>query len=256
MPGKHALHDGCLVKARCWFEGFESAAIASPSMHVVIVGCGRVGSGLARVIEDRGHSVALLDKDARSFSRLHEGFSGRTVTGIGFDRDRLTEAGIADAGALAAVTSGDNSNILVARVARENFGIENVVARIYDPRRAEIYERLGIPTIASVQWTTDRVLHRLLPDSSGSAWTDPSAAVVLIERPVAASWAGSPLDQIEVPGVAKVVALARMGVAQVATSDLVAQDGDVVYLAVDAQKIAELDDHLSGAVGASGRADK
>jgi trk system potassium uptake protein TrkA len=214
-------------------------------MHVVIVGCGRVGSGLARVIEDRGHSVALIDKDPTAFNRLPKGFKGRTVTGVGFDRDRLTEAGIAEAGALAAVSSGDNSNILVARVARENFGVENVVARIYDPRRAVIYERLGIPTIASVQWTTDRILQRLLPDSVESAWVDPSAAVVLVERPVAPAWAGHPLDTIEVPGIARVVALSRMGVAQVATPDLVAQDGDVVYLAVNAEKLGELDEHLS-----------
>lgn len=207
---------------------------------------------MARVIEERGHSVALVDKDPTAFSRLHEGFKGTTVTGVGFDRDRLTEAGIAEAGALAAVTSGDNSNILIARVARENFGIDNVVARIYDPRRAVIYERLGIPTIASVQWTTDRILHRLLPDSTESAWVDPSAAVVLVERPVAASWAGSPLDVIEVPGVARVVALSRMGVAQVATPDLVAQDGDVVYLAVNAEKLGELDDHLHSAGAAEG----
>lgn len=218
---------------------------------MVIVGCGRVGSGLARIIEERGHTVALVDKDKRAFSRLHSGFSGRTITGIGFDRDRLTEAGIAEASAVAAVTSGDNSNILIARVARENFGVDNVVARIYDPRRAVIYERLGIPTIASVQWTTDRILQRLLPDATESAWVDPSAAVVLVERPVAASWAGNPLDVIEVPGVARVVALSRMGVAQVATPDLVAQDGDVVYLAVNAQKLGELDDHLSSA-GAEG----
>ena len=214
-------------------------------MHVVIVGCGRVGSGLARVIEDRGHSVALIDKDATAFNRLPKGFKGRTVTGVGFDRDRLTEAGIAEAGALAAVSSGDNSNILVARVARENFGVENVVARIYDPRRAAIYERLGIPTIASVQWTTDRVLHRLLPDTAGHVWIDPSAAVVLVERPVAANWAGCPIGDIEIPGVAKVVAVSRMGAAQIATPDLVAQDGDVVYLTVAADKVNDLDEHLN-----------
>jgi trk system potassium uptake protein TrkA len=213
-------------------------------MHVVIVGCGRVGSGLARILEDRGHSVVVVDKDARAFRWLHDGFRGRTITGIGFDRDRLREAGIDEAGAVAAVTNGDNSNILVARVARENFGVENVVARIYDPRRAAIYERLGIPTIASVQWTTDRVLHRLLPDAAGSVWVDPSAAVVLVERPVAASWAGSPIGDIEIAGVAKVVALSRMGGAQIATPDLVAQDGDVVYLAVAAGKVPDLDEHL------------
>jgi len=214
-------------------------------MHVVIVGCGRVGSGLARILEERDHSVVVVDKDVRAFKWLHDGFKGRTVTGIGFDRDRLHEAGIEEAGAVAAVTNGDNSNILVARVARENFGVENVVARIYDPRRAAIYERLGIPTIASVQWTTDRVLHRLLPDTAGHVWIDPSAAVVLVERPVAANWAGSPIGDIEIPGVAKVVAVSRMGAAQIATPDLVAQDGDVVYLTVAADKVNDLDEHLN-----------
>jgi trk system potassium uptake protein len=222
-------------------------------MHVVIVGCGRVGSGLARILEERGLSVAVVDKEPRAFRRLHEGFQGRTVMGVGFDRDRLREAGIEEAGAIAAVTNGDNSNILVARVARENFGVENVVARIYDPKRAVIYERLGIPTIATVQWTIDRVLHRLFPDSADSAWVDPSAAVVLVERPVTAKWAGSRLAEVEVDGLARVVALTRMGAAQVATPDLVAQDGDVMYLAVPAGKTADVDEHLG--VAASGLGD-
>ena len=117
-------------------------------MHVVVVGCGRVGAGLARTLEESGHTVAVIDRRVRAFERLPEDFGGRTISGVGFDRDRLTEAGIEEAGALAAVTNGDNSNILVARVARETFGVERVVARIYDPRRAKIFERLGIPTIA------------------------------------------------------------------------------------------------------------
>jgi trk system potassium uptake protein TrkA len=217
-------------------------------MHVVIVGCGRVGSGLARILEERDHSVAVIDKNPRAFRRLYDDFRGRTVTGVGFDRDRLAEAGIAEASALAAVTNGDNSNILVARVARENFGVDNVVARIYDPKRAVIYERLGIPTIATVQWTTDRVLHRLFPESEGGVWVDPSAAVVLVERPVPARWAGHQLEEIELPGVARVVALTRMGVAQVATPDLVAQEGDTMYLAVDVGKVPELQSHLGVAV--------
>ena len=154
-------------------------------MHVVVVGCGRVGSGLAGILEDGGHTVAVVDKQAKAFRRLPEGFGGRTIQGVGFDRDRLREAGIEEAGALAAVTSGDNSNIMVARTAREVFGLERVIARIYDPRRAAIYEKLGIPTIATVQWTTDRVLRRILPDAPATEWTDPSAGVVLVERPVA-----------------------------------------------------------------------
>ena len=215
-------------------------------MHVVIVGCGRVGSGLARIIEDKGHSVAVVDKDPTAFRRLHEGFAGQQVVGVGFDRDRLEEAGVRNAVALAAVTNGDNSNILTARVARETFGVDRVVARIYDPRRAVIYERLGIPTIATVQWTIDRTLRKLLPDATESDWVDPSAKVVVVERSVAPSWAGRPLGEIEMPGVARAVAVSRMGTAQVATPDLVTQDGDVVYLAVAIGHLDEIDGHLAG----------
>ena len=124
----------------------------------------------------------------------------RPSSGVGFDRDRLKDAGIEQAGALAAVTNGDNSNILVARVARETFGIERVVARIYDPRRAAIYERVGIPTIATVQWATERVLHRILPDRPTSDWVDPSAKVMLVERPIPAVWAGTPVLDLEADG--------------------------------------------------------
>lgn len=214
-------------------------------MHVVIVGCGRVGSGLARIIEDKGHSVAVVDKEPNAFRRLHDGFAGQQVTGVGFDRDTLEQAGIREAAALAAVTSGDNSNILIARVARETFGIERVVARIYDPRRAIIYERLGIPTIATVQWTIDRVIRRLLPDASETDWIDPSARVVLIERPVSPSWAGRPLSDIELPGVSRSVAVSRMGTSQVASPELVTQDGDVVYMAVAVGRVADVDQHLT-----------
>jgi len=217
-------------------------------MHVVIVGCGRVGSGLARIIEGAGHSVAVLDKDPTSFRRLHDGFGGQQVVGVGFDRDRLEAAGIRDAVAVAAVTNGDNSNILTARVARETFGVDKVVARIYDPRRAVIYERLGIPTIATVQWTIDRVLRKLLPDASEHDWVDPSAHVVVIERPVATTWAGHPLTEIEIPGVARAVALSRMGVAQVASPELITQDGDVVHLAVAVGHVDQIDRHLAEGV--------
>ena len=223
-------------------------------MHVVVVGCGRVGSGLARILEDGGHTVAVVDKQAKAFRRLPEGFAGRTIQGVGFDRDRLREAGIEDAGALAAVTSGDNSNIMVARTAREVFGLERVVARIYDPRRAAIYEKLGIPTIATVQWTTDRVLRRILPDAPATEWTDPSAAVVLVERPVAPEWAGRRLADLDLPGLARVAALSRLGIGQVPAPDLVTQEGDVVYMSVAAERLEELDAHLAGKAVTGGHA--
>jgi len=170
--------------------------------------------------------------------------------GVGFDRDRLSEAGIEKAEAVAAVTNGDNSNILIARVTRETYGIERVVARIYDPRRAAIYERLGIPTIATVQWTTERVLRRILPDQAAVDWVDPSARVCLVERLVSPKWAGRKVLDLEIAGQARVVAVTRLGVAQIPAPDLVAQEGDLVYACVSGDRIAAFDDHLAGGPGA------
>lgn len=221
-------------------------------MHVVVVGCGRVGAGLAGAIEAEGHTVAVVDRRPKAFTRLPSTFSGRTVVGVGFDRDRLRHAGIDEAGAVAAVTSGDNSNILVARVARETFGIERVVARIYDPRRAAIYERLGIPTIATVQWTTERVLQRVLPERPTVDWIDPSAKVVLVERTVPASWAGTRVLDLDDDGRSRIVAVTRLGVAQVPTTDLLVQDGDTIHVALAGDAVEDFDTRLAQSPGAGG----
>jgi trk system potassium uptake protein TrkA len=215
-------------------------------VHVVIVGCGRVGSSLARVLTGDGHTVAIIDRRAESFNRLGKDFAGQTVQGIGFDRDRLIEAGVESAGALAAVTSGDNSNILVARVGRENFGIEQVVARIYDPRRAVIYQRLGIMTVATVAWTTDQVLRRLIPEARPAEWIDPTAKVCLVDRAVADSWAGHPLTDVEEATGARIVAINRMGAATIPTARTVAQAGDVLYIAAESARLADIDAALAG----------
>jgi trk system potassium uptake protein TrkA len=220
-------------------------------VHVVVVGCGRVGSGLAQSVEAAGHTVAIIDRKETAFRRLDPGFSGKRIVGVGFDRDRLDEAGITDAIACAAVTNGDNSNIMIARVAKETYGIDRVVARIYDPRRAAIYERLGIPTVATVQWTIERVLRRILPDAPSVEWIDPSAKVCLVERLVPASWAGHRVAELDVVGQAHVIALARLGVAQLSRPDLVIQDGDVVFVAISGDHIGEFDEHL-GAGATSG----
>ncbi|HEV7720504.1 MAG TPA: TrkA family potassium uptake protein [Iamia sp.] len=216
-----------------------------------MVGCGRVGAGLATAIEAHGHTVAVIDRRPAAFSRLPEGFGGRTVVGVGFDRDRLRAAGVEEAGAVAAVTSGDNSNILIARVARETFGIERVVARIYDPRRAAIYERLGIPTIATVQWTTDQVLQRVLPEQAAVEWIDPSAKVVLVERIVPAGWAGTPALALDADaaGGARVVAVTRLGVARVPAAELLLQDGDTVHVALAGDAVDALDERLATGPG-------
>src|SRR5881397_3152023 len=184
-------------------------------MHVVVVGCGRVGSELAVNLERAGHSVAIIDKNKNAFRRLPERWSGRVVLGFGFDRDHLTQAGVSEAGALAAVTSGDNSNVLTARIARETFQIPNVVARIYDPRRAAIYQRLGIPTVATVAWTTDQVVRRLFPEDSISEWVDPTATLSLLERALPPAWAGQRLTGLfEGESGASLVSVTRSGAAR------------------------------------------
>lgn len=209
-------------------------------MHVIIVGCGRVGAGLASGLNREGHSVAIIDKQSGAFRRLPEGWTGQLVVGFGFDRGHLEEAGAERADALAAVTSGDNSNILTARIARENYEIPNVVARIYDPRRAEIFQRLGIPTVPSVSWTIDQVFRRILPGSGAIEWTDGSGRVHLVERPLPASWAGRHImSSLGSEGV-RLVAVTRATVATIDVDDLVGQEGDLLQLMVTEQGSARL----------------
>ncbi|MEO5723020.1 MAG: TrkA family potassium uptake protein [Ilumatobacteraceae bacterium] len=221
-------------------------------MHVVIVGCGRVGSSLARDLLGAGHTAAVIDRRPSAFERLGKNFAGITVAGIGFDRDRLIEAGIERAEAVAAVTNGDNSNILVARVARETFGIERVVARIYDPRRAAIYQRLGIATVATSLWTTERVLRRVLPDAPAVEWVDPSAKISLVERTLGPTWAGHSLLDLEDTG-RRVMAISRLGSGLLATPELMIQEGDIVYLAVTSDAVGSLDAVSSGPSGPAGQ---
>ena len=200
-------------------------------MHVIVVGCGRVGSGLALSLSAEGHSVAILDKSPKAFRRLKD-WDGPRIVGSGFDRDDLEKAGALEADALAAVTSGDNTNILTVRIARENYKIPNVVARIYDPRRAEIYQRLGIPTVATVTWTIDQVRRRLLPDKDVDDWSDATGRLTLIDRSLPEDWAGRPLSEIEQPGHLSLVSVTRAGVPRLDGRELIGQEGDVLHIAV------------------------
>ena len=201
-------------------------------MHVIVVGCGRVGSGLAIGTVEQGHTVAVLDRNPKAFRRLPADWPGETIVGSGFDRDSLDRAGATEAGALAAVTSGDNSNILTARIARETYGITNVVARIYDPRRAEIYQRLGIPTVATVAWTIDQVHRRLLPEGSSAEWSDTTGTLSLFEQDLPDRLAGKRLTDLNRPGDVTLVSVTRSGTARLDVADLVGQEGDVLLLAV------------------------
>ena len=209
-------------------------------MHIVIMGCGRVGSTIAHILEDQGHSVAVIDQDAEAFRKLRSGFKGSKITGIGFDRDVLIEAGIEQADAFAAVSSGDNSNVIAARVARESFNVARVVARIYDPRRAEVYQRLGIPTVATVRWTADQMLRRLLPDGSEPLWRDPTGAVVLAEVACSDRWLGEKVGEIEDASDARIAFISRLGEAMLPGRSTVLQEGDVLHVIAREGDIARI----------------
>jgi trk system potassium uptake protein TrkA len=214
-------------------------------MHVIVVGCGRVGSELAARLEREGHSVAVVDKNSNAFRRLPDPWPGERIVGFGFDRDDLHRAGIDRAGAVAAVTSGDNTNILTARIARETFQVEHVVARIYDPRRAAIYQRLGIATVATVSWTVDQVARRLIPGEVASAWTDPTGDVNLVEYPLPGHLCGRPLSELSDGDRYKPVMITRGGKARLAGPSIVGQEGDIVHFAVRTDALAEINAKLA-----------
>ncbi len=182
------------------------------------------------MVESRGHTVAVIDQNPDAFRRLGTAFEGRRVTGVGFDRDTQLEAGIQEAYAFAAVSNGDNSNILAARVARETFGVSNVVARIYDPGRAEVYQRLGIPTVATVKWTADQMIRRLLPVSATPEFRDASGVLVLTEVRVHLGWVGRRMAALEAAAGGRVAYLTRLGEGLVPGPDTVYQEGDLVHM--------------------------
>jgi trk system potassium uptake protein TrkA len=215
-------------------------------VHFVVMGCGRVGSRLARTLDEIGHSVAVIDQQESSFDRLGPGFTGTTVRGIGFDRDSLLDAGIERAQAFAAVSSGDNSNIVAARVAREKFEVERVVARIYDPRRAAIYTRLGIPTVATVAWGTEQVLRHMLPGDPEHLWTDDTGGVVMHRVDLHRSWYGHRAEDLTYGLPTRVAMIYREGGVVVPTADSVLQDGDDPVLLSAREAVEQVKAHASG----------
>ncbi|HYN71617.1 MAG TPA: TrkA family potassium uptake protein [Nakamurella sp.] len=211
-------------------------------MHIVIMGCGRVGSSLARQLGRAGHSVAVIDREPSAFRRLGADFHGQQVTGVGFDRDVLIRARISEAHAFAAVSSGDNSNIIAARVAREQFNVETVVARIYDAKRAQVYERLGIPTVATVPWTTDRLLRAMIPEGLISEWRDPSGTVTIVNLPYHRHWIGRPLAEFEAAIGVHTAFVVRFGNGLLPTHDTVVQEGDLIYASVLSKDVHDVGD--------------
>ena len=202
------------------------------------MGCGRVGSALARSLEDRNHTVSIIDSEPDAFRRLGPSFNGDKVTGFGFDQQVLEKAGIRRADSFAAVSSGDNSNIIAARVARETFGIQQVVARIYDPGRAEVYERLGITTVATVKWTADQVLRRLLPANTEPDFRDPSGTIRVDHVAVPESWIGHRTVHLQEQSRSRIAWIDRLGEGTLPDRETVLQEGDMLHLVIREQQAA------------------
>jgi trk system potassium uptake protein TrkA len=218
-------------------------------VHAVILGCSRVGAELAASLEHRGFTVSIIDRDPKAFAeKLHPGFHGKTIEGMGFDQGTLEEAGIEDAQIFVSATRGDNSNIVSARIAKEHYRVPAVAALIYDPRRALIYERLGISTVASVSWSTDQILSRVLPTTETIEWTVGSGEVVVVGIPVPDALIGRPASVLTVPGKIVLSALARFGSTIIPDERTTLQEGDFLHVSVLRNEIEVLDFILEGKV--------
>jgi trk system potassium uptake protein TrkA len=216
-------------------------------LHVIIAGCGRVGSQLASTLVRLDHSISIVDKNAEAFDRLRPDLNVNRVVGFVFDREVLEEAGIKEAEAFASVTSGDNSNIVSARVARDHYRVPKVIARIYDPRRAQIYQRLGIQTVATVRWTTDQILRHLMPEDVAVEHTVDNGEVVVTAVQAPTEAVGKKALALEAAGRRRLVALSRFGVPRIPDQDLTVQEGDILHVSVMRGQAAQVREDIKKA---------
>ncbi len=211
-------------------------------MRVIIMGCGRVGSQLSHELIDDGHDVTVIDKNAEAFFRYPPGDGAKTVVGLGFDRDVLEEAGIKDADAFVAVSSGDNSNIVSARVALENYHVPKVVARIYDPRRADIYERLNIPTVATTRWGVKQIQLMLFHDRQEIRETLGGGELLRMRMPAGPHMVGKPAMSFNVPGKILIAGVSRGGGGFLPTEESTLQSGDYLVVMLTKDGMDTLDE--------------
>jgi trk/ktr system potassium uptake protein len=210
-------------------------------VHVVIMGCGRVGAELTVQLSKAGHTVCIIDKRPEAFHRLPPGFNAKTFVGIGFDREVLEEAGIKDADAFIAVSNGDNSNIVSARIAREHFRVPTVIARIYDPRRAEIYERLDIPTVATVRWAAKQIQYLLFHGKEQMRDTLAGGSLLHLQVEVQDHLVGKRVSTVESEGKVEVIGVDRGGSGFIPKPDSTFQDGDVAHFIVQKDAVETFD---------------
>lgn len=209
-------------------------------MYIVIMGCGRVGSRLAKVLTLEGHEVAVIDKDPTAFKRLGEAFKGKAIEGFGFDRDVLEKAGIEQADAFIAVTNGDNHNIVGALVAKNKFRVPKVVARIYDPAREKLYQHLGIQTISSTAWAANKIKNLICHVELIRHFSFGNGEVEVVEGEISPQLAGRSINDLNIPGEIAVIAIVRFGRAFIPTSGVTFQEKDGIQVAVESSSLPKL----------------
>jgi trk system potassium uptake protein len=214
-------------------------------VNVIIMGCGRVGAELTVQLAKTGHSVTIIDKRPQAFDRLPPGFEARTIVGVGFDREVMEEAGIKEADAFIAVSSGDNSNIVSARVAREHYHVPKVIARIYDPRRAEIYEQLDIPTVASVIWGVKQIMLMLFHSREEIKESLAGGTLFRMRLQVPPHLVGKPVSSLATEGRILVAGVDRGGHGFIPVRSSTFQEGDLAHLIVHRDAMEELDQLLA-----------
>jgi len=213
-------------------------------MKVIIMGCGRVGEQLARLLSEEGHDIAVIDYDSSALARLGDNFRGKKVKGIGFDKDVLVEAGIEQADAFAATSASDNANVVAARIARNIFLVPKVVARLYDPRRAEIYQRLGLLTISSTTWGAERIRELLTHSALDPILTFGSGEVCLLSIETPPMLVGRMVKHLSIPGEIQVIAITRQGHAFIPLFGTELQPGDTIHLAILASSMERFNDMI------------
>jgi trk system potassium uptake protein TrkA len=213
-------------------------------MKVIVMGCGRVGEQVSLLMSREGHDVRVIDYEAAALARLGPGFRGKRIRGIGFDRDILMQAGIEEADAFAATSSSDNANILAARIARNIFSVPRVVARLYDPRQAEIYQRLGLLTISSTEWGAQRI-HELLSHSElDPILTFGNGQVSLLSIEVPPHLIGKNVKNLVIPGEINVIAITRRDRAFLPMLGADFRNGDILHLVILAEAMSRVKDML------------
>ena len=210
-------------------------------MRFVVIGCGRAGARLAQLLDTQRHHVTVVDVDAEALARVAASASIRAVRGFGFDRDVLQEAGIAHADGLAAATGVDEVNVVVARLARQIFRVPHVVARVYEPRKAEIYRRLGIATVSPLAWGVERMAEALVGSELAPVLSIASGDVNIIVLEAPALLVGRSVNTLTLPHEIHVTAIVRGGHALLPEAESVFQAGDTIYLAVVARATARVE---------------